>query len=371
MSFDAATRTFIGNPTGAGATTVRVTASDGSLTAYDDFVITAVAAPELKATQNLDGVSNLDVRSKLVLDFTQDITLGNGQIRIQDNEGASGWLLSNQGETRQDTTDNDVVITLTNGAVTNLTVGGVGWQTLGTNGINQTRLANSVRVSGSKLIIDIGGTDATTYAASNTDWTFDWDFATDYHVEFDAGIVSAAGQVNVAMTDPTRVNFTTVTPVGNNTGAASQTMGDDGSVTAGTTWHSAHVGSSTGTATSMGFGTGSHALYMVGYGNPDGTGKLATSMTGHVDITGFGADDLLYIDNMGLMSAVTSNGLKGAGWTGSAGTTKRAMGNGDSGDPLWVTFSDYTTPTITSISSGGGFDHTFETKFLSNVVIFG
>ncbi len=349
---------------------VTVQANDGANTVTKSFNIDLVSLPALKTTQNLDNVSNLDVRSKLVLDFTENLALGSGQIKIMDDMGTSGWTISNQGETRQDTTDNDVVITLTNGVVTDLTVGGVGWASLGGVGISQARLESSVQVSGSKLIINVGGVDATTYGTANTDWTFDWDFGANYHVEFDAGIVTAGanGPANLAMTDGTKLNFTTVTPVANATGAASQIMADDATLSAGVIWHNAHIGSSTGTATAMNFGSGSHALYM--HSNT-GADSRATTTTGYVDVTGFTADDLFYIDNMGSMSMTTTNGQKAATWSGSGASTKRALGNADNGDPLWVTFSDYTTPTITSISTGGGFDNTFETKFLANVVIFG
>jgi hypothetical protein len=52
LSFDAGTRTFSGNPPSNGATTVRVTATDGgtgNLSTFDDFVINAVTAPVIQS----------------------------------------------------------------------------------------------------------------------------------------------------------------------------------------------------------------------------------------------------------------------------------------------------------------------------------
>jgi hypothetical protein len=73
LAFDAATRTFSGTATNetTGDVTVRVTASDGTLSVYDDVAINAVSAPTLTTT--LGGTTNLDVRSALVFSVSEDV----------------------------------------------------------------------------------------------------------------------------------------------------------------------------------------------------------------------------------------------------------------------------------------------------------
>ena len=57
LSFTPATRTFSGNPTASGSITVRVTASDGSLSAYTDFTLNAVTAPVVQSFTVSDGTA--------------------------------------------------------------------------------------------------------------------------------------------------------------------------------------------------------------------------------------------------------------------------------------------------------------------------
>jgi VCBS repeat-containing protein len=63
LKFDASTRTFSEDKTvstsmPAGALTVRVTASDGALTAYDDFVLTSVTAPVVQSFSVSDSITS-------------------------------------------------------------------------------------------------------------------------------------------------------------------------------------------------------------------------------------------------------------------------------------------------------------------------
>jgi hypothetical protein len=275
--------------------------------------------------------------------------------------GAAGLITRNTtagvaNNSKQDGTDNDVVITLTNGVVTDLTVGTPSYTTFGGVGLSAQRLQDSVKVSGSKLIIDIGGTDATTWGTTNTSWNFDWDFGANYHVELDAGIVKAGagGPANLAMTNDQTLNFTTVTPVDGTTGAASQKMvSTDASLTSGFTYHNAHQGSTSGLqagAIDLNFATGAHALVIqVNSVNATNPQLLKTSLGGNTDIAGFGIDDVLSNDNGGNMLLKSIEGLTGATWSGSGNATtaatngstlKRTVDTDVSGQATWTWFGD-------------------------------
>jgi hypothetical protein len=331
-----------------------------------------VVPPALAATQTLDNVSNLDVRSALVLDFNQNIlfnSTGTYHIHVYDDSGVTGLIttnaLSTTGTTSvQDTTKNDVDITITNGIVTGLMVGTVDYTLLG-GGVygvmTSTRMAQSAIISGSKLIIDVGGGDVSTNA-----FNFDWDFGANYHVEFDAGLVTSAdgSQTNAALSSTTAVNFTTVTPAADAIGAASQIQSTtDGSLSASYLWHSAHQGSGTSQAgaVALNFTTGMHALVAeagaVAGTLPANTKYTAVPLSGNVNITGFGSNDILYTDNNGNMSLVTTQGTLGATLSGAASTTSAAnstIKRTDGGNRVNEWFADYGTTGGQSAGYGVG-----------------
>ncbi|MCK9284445.1 MAG: cadherin domain-containing protein [Rhodocyclaceae bacterium] len=361
-----------GTPATAGTANVTFTATDvDGLSVSHTIAVSVVNAPTVTNTATLDDVVNLDARSDLVLTFSDTISLGSGQIRIMDDMGTSGWTLTNTttGESKQDTTDNDVIITLTNGAVTGLTIGGVD---------KSADMADSVTASGNVLTISPAGSDN----ASSTDWDFDWDFGASYHIELDAGVVTANGVGNVAIGNSTTLNFTTVTPAGNATGAASQKMAVDGTLTAGYTWHHGHVSDATASGEAMNFGTGSHGLVLQSDGldiDTDGAGpdiatdKSTTTIGGKILLSGLGTDDVIYLDNMGNMSLLSTDGHKGATYTGSGNSMLRYMDNSDGGLQLQTVFADYSTTGYTAITAVGSYDLMLEnaSHYNANLVIFG
>jgi hypothetical protein len=308
-------------------------------------------------TATLDNLANLDVRSELVLNFSDTLQLGSGQIKILEDT-TTGWTVSNttSAESKQDVTDNDVVITLLNGAVTGLTIGGVD---------KSAEMAGSVTTNGTKLIISPAGSDS----ASATDWDFDWDFGANYHVELDAGVVTANGVGNLALTDATTLNFTTVTPLGNATGAVSQKMAADGTLTAGYTWHHGHVDDATGSGAAMNFATGSHGLML----QANGGDSRSTTIGGKVLLSGFGTDDVIYMDNLGEMSLATTEGTTGASYSGTGNTQMRALANSDGGTQLQTVFADYASTGYAAVTTLGGGDILLENSlhFNANLVIFG
>jgi Bacterial Ig domain len=357
--------------------TLDVTAADAGGSSADASVIAPttviVESPTLLATQALDGVNNLDVKSALVLGFSDNIVLGNGKITVHDDMGSSGWTIMNAttGESVQDIYANDVVITLTDGAVTGLVIGGVD---------KTSEAAGSVTVSGNKLIIDPAGLDS----ASNTDWDFDWDFGANYHVSLDAGVVkSASGLGNAAIDGASNLNFSTVAPADAPAGAASQALNStSGALESGYTYHNAHVSKVGATAVALNFSTGKHALVFQDAGADPipSADKHVTTIGGYVSLSGFSADDLLYLDNMGNVSQATGEGSKGAQWLNDSNlkTTVdptqaqliRQMSNMDGGTVEQVLFADY-APSI-RITSLFGADKQFEdaNHWNANVVIY-
>jgi hypothetical protein len=338
-----------------------VVASDGALSASQPFNLAAVAAPVVTNLAALDGVTNFDVRSDIVLKFSSPISLGSGQIRIMDDSGAGGWTVRNAqtNQTRQDTTDNDVVITLSNGVVTSFTVGGVD---------KSADMAGSVTKFGEDtIVISPAGPDN----ASSTDTDVDWDFASNYHVEMDAGVVrSADGVANVAINDSTTLNFSTVTPAGDATGAASQKMTTAGEMAASYLWHHGHIGDSTGAGFAMNFSSGAHALVLQSEGGGD---NRKTALDGKVLLSGMGADDLIYMDNLGNTAMPTTDGLRGANWTGTGNSTMRTLDNVGGGVQLQTVFADYASTGWTAVSAIAGDTSGFEaaTRMNANVIVFG
>ena len=326
-------------------------------------------APVLAAAQALDNVTNLDVTSALVVNFDQDISLGTGQIKIFDDMGTSGWTNTNTttGESKQDTFDNDVVITLAAGVVTGFTVGGID---------KSAQMAGSVTVSGNHLIINPSGD----HAATSTAWNFDWDFGANYHVNLDAGVVvNGSNQGIAAVSDATTLNFTTVAPAADAIGAASQKMNvSSGALETGLIWHNASVQDATSTGLAMDFSSGGHALVIQTDGGADtgtnvGFGTRTTTISGRVLLSGFGTNDVLYNDNMGNINMLTTEGQKGGSWTGSGNTMTRFLDNSDGGLQQQVVFVDYANTHFTPVTSLAGGDRIFEnsTHYNSNVVIFG
>jgi hypothetical protein len=317
-------------------------------------------------TQTFNGVSNLDVKSALSINFDQSITLGSGKITVHDDMGTKGWTIKNTttGESVQDVYQNDIVITLTNGVVTGLTVGGVD---------KTSEAAGSVTVSGNKLIIDPAGPDN----ASSTDWDFDWDFGANYHVSMDAGVVKATttGSENVAIDGSSSLHFTTVAPVDAAAGAASQALNTTtGALEGGYTYHNAHVSDITTTAVALDFSNGKHALVMQDQGPYSGDpSKRVTTIGGYVSLSGFSADDLFYMDNMGNASLVTGEGNKGGQWNTDLYLNElfRSLGNIDGGLEQRVMLPDYNAAwkPITDLK---GADKMFEdaAHWNANVVIY-
>jgi trimeric autotransporter adhesin len=360
-----------GTVASAGTYTFTVVATDhgvadsaSPLSDSHPYTLKLVDTPALAATQALVGVNNLDVRSALVLTFNQAVKFSSGgtyHIHLYDDMGTSGLVTTNNSsstgtKTTQDVTDNDVDITITNGVVTGLTVGALDYTQLGLNGtalnvgMSSARMAQSAKIVGDKLIIDVGGGDVST-----NNYNFDLDFGSNYHIAVDAGLISSldGSQSNAAIGSAaanTGVSFKTVTPAADTTGAASQIQNADGSLSSSYLWHSAHQGSGTTqtAAVAIDFSTGAHALVTeaksVTGTAPNNTTFIAAQVSGNINLTGFGANDLLYTDNNGNMAMLTTQATKTATWSGAAATGSSptaTVKEADGGNTVNVWFADY------------------------------
>lgn len=323
------------------------------------------SVPELAPVQALNGVNNLDVKSALVINFNQNIELGSGKIVVHDNMGANGWTIRNTSskESVQDVYDNDVEITLSNGAITQLRIGGVD---------KSAEMAGSVRVSGTQLIIDPAGPDS----ASNTDWDFDWDFGANYHISLDAGVIKSlsSGLVNAQIDGSSSLAFSTVTPADAVDGAASRAMTEGGALEAGYTYHNAHVSEISATPVALNFSSGKHALVMQDAGSYEPDPKYrVTTIGGYVSLSGFGSDDLFYMENMGKVDLPTGEGTRGGQWNTDLELNQRfrSLGNIDNGLEQRVLLPDYNQNWVV-VTNFRGADIFFEdaNHWNANVVIY-
>ena len=149
------------NATASGNASVTFSGDDGVNPLSGTHFLNALAAPVISS--KLDNVSNLDVRSSIVMSATENVTAVAGKfIRIV-NDGGAGYL----GES----TTHTQIIEVTDPQVT---------------------------ISGSKITINP---------------TWDLDLANNYHIEIDDGaFVNGSNMGSVAISDSTTINFSTVSP---------------------------------------------------------------------------------------------------------------------------------------------------------------
>jgi hypothetical protein len=386
VSIDPVSGLITGTPTTAGTYNLQVQASDGTNTVSDTFVLSVVTAPVLATTQTLDGVTNLDVRSALVIAFDGAIALnssGTQHIKIYDDMNAAGWnhtasssVLNN---TIVDTYNNDVDITMTNGVITLVTVGGVDYT-------SRFNLSTSVVVNGNNLVIDLKPAVEANYltvaSVSPASTAFDWDFGANYHVELDAGVVTRGGVGNAALADSTTLNFTTVTPVLTTAGAvASQIMDATGAVTTLSDSYK-YLNGNQGNSQATPYGATldlSGAKYAVVL-DSDGTNK--SNLGGWIRLQNFSLDnaalnqtDLIYMDNHGNQALLTTNSLSVGNpstWGNDTVITTdsiRKLNAAAGGAAMWVTLE---TPAVSGWTKPTN-DATFEnaTHMNYDAIIFG
>ena len=227
--------------------TIIITASDGDLSVTHSVLITVISAPTMTST--VHEVTNLDVRSPIVLTFSEPVSKGSGNIVITDlNDGGIGWKNDDQNNTQTIAFTSDLVM-----------------------------------ISGNTVTI-------------NPD--FDFDFATNYEITFAAGTftgnTSAQNSIAVESGDFT---FTTVTPT--NSGAASQIQeaGTDALVSSHK-FVSAHQSDPNSELVEVDASSEAIALVL----SFENTGINGTRQTadGYISFKGVTKDDVLYLDRTAL-----------------------------------------------------------------------
>ena len=247
-----------------------------SVNGYDAATLTPGIAPTLKAS-GLNGMSNLDVTSNIVLNYSETVTAAEGKYVHIINDGGAGFHGENATHTL------DILVTDT----------------------------SQVSISGGKVTVNP---------------LFDLDLANNYHVTIDGGaFAGAASQKSSAAFDGTSsLHFSTVTPGVSalSNAAVSQAMDASGVLIAGHSWLDLEgIGNPAGAAGSgvaLDLSATNFALIAKDY---DSSG--ANVLTGYDGVTvgdfyvaanNFGSGDLLYIDNQGVanndlnLSSIIDNG---------------------------------------------------------------
>jgi large repetitive protein len=274
LAFDAATRTISGTATNetTGDVTVRVTASDGTLSVYDDVAINAVSAPTFSSS--IDNNTKFDVRSDIVLTASESVTAVAGKYIHIINDANAGTSLGYLSEAAVHT--QDILVTDT----------------------------SKLTISGNKITLNPG---------------WDLDLGNNYHIEIDAGAFTGvtSGMTSVAIADSTSMNFSTVSPFMANlasamtSAVASEKMiaGTD-AITASGSWFSvmgatAGIGD-TSTANAGAIFDLSGGNYVILGGKDTSTvpqdinlseSGLSLPFTMWVELDNFGLNDSIYIDD--------------------------------------------------------------------------
>jgi hypothetical protein len=291
LAFNASTHTFTGIATDAttGDIDVRVTASDGTLSTFDDFHINAVSAPALSTTLT-SAVTNFDVRSSIVFSVGETVTANAG------------------------------------GTITLTDLGGTGFRGEAATHTQTIDITNT-------SLVQIVGTGANTKIIINP--TNDLDLSSNYSLAVSDGAFhgSTSGQDSVHFTT---VNFSTVAPgVGIAGAVQAQSMNTSTGVLANSLkWFDASdIGTPGPSAYSvLNLSTADYAATFketnLAISELDGQGKIS--------FTNFGANDLIYIDSQDPVLTNVQSTWAGAIFGGGAGTVASPLamyvgGNGQLG----------------------------------------
>ena len=273
------------------ALTGSLSAAISSVTGFDVNKTTPGLTP--KITSLVDGVTNLDVTSPIVLKASQSVTPVAGKFIRLMNDGGAGF--------RGEAGDQDQLIEVT---------------------------SSSVTVSGNLIIVRP---------------PFDLDLANDYHLEIDAGaFVNEQAKGNAAISDAATINFSTVTPGSGLLGVASAAQAQSMSAASGALQNSFKwldiegLGSpSSPVATIVDLTGADIALVFKDYDPSPGSVSQATDGIGapdfYVRATGFAAGDLVYADNQTPTQANLLSQSQVLADTPVAGVTTVSFGTGTSG----------------------------------------
>ncbi|QVL45271.1 MAG: hypothetical protein KFB94_08440 [Methylophilaceae bacterium] len=230
---------------------------DNTVTMAVDTVTTPGLAPMLLES-NLDDVTNFDVTSSIVLTYSEAVTAASGKYLRIINDGGDGFRGESATHTQLIEVTDESQVSIVNGTIT----------------INPR---------------------------------FDLDLANDYHIEIDAGafVSVATGVASNAYDGTDTLNFSTVTPgtTSLSNAAASVEMDANGDMVSSYEWLDIEgIGSpSSDNPVSLDLSTGNYALVAKDYdteGSDDDIGYDGISLNNlNVAANGFGAGDLIYIDD--------------------------------------------------------------------------
>ncbi|MET4733448.1 hypothetical protein ABIE64_002175 [Thalassospira sp. MBR-102] len=275
--------TISGTPSAAGTSTVTITATDsGGLTVTQDVDISISAGLSLSTA--VQGVTNLDVRSDLVVSGSENVAFtdqaGTYTITLTDGT-ASGY--------RGETQNNTQIFTITvdgSGDISSVSVSG-------DNGSTSTSvdLADVLSIDGDKLTLNPA---------------YDLDLSSNYTLTISDGLLVGADSGTSSALSAT---FSTVTPKSGTTdasqAAASQIMTSAGGLEDSSDWLDiSNLGDATltlGQSVSSDASVGSIVYVLQDASSDAGTESsdgIVVNGSGNIALTSFGTDDLLYFDNI-------------------------------------------------------------------------
>ena len=233
-------------------------AAGNTSVATSNFTVIGDTPQSTLSASLLDNVTNLEVSSNIVLNFSANVTAATGKFIHIINDGGTGFHGESTVNTLNILATDTTQVTIVNGKVT----------------INPTG---------------------------------DLDLANNYHITIDAGTftASAGGAAMAAYDGTSTLNFSTVTPgtsaLAN--AAASQVMNANGTLGSGHLWLDIEgIGSpSAPSGTALDLAANNYALVAKDYNAAGGSSGSDGVTTGdfYVAAKNFGAGDLLYIDNQG------------------------------------------------------------------------
>ncbi len=251
----------------ATASVVTVTATDSAgLYVNDTFDIPVVAAPV--ATSSIDGVTDLDVRSPIVLTFSENVTANTGF--------------------------NIVIKETTNGG--------------GTYKIDETTQTFTIDAADSKITI------SNNIVTINPHVEYDLDFGASYEVTVDAGAFTGttSSQASVAVLSE-ELTFGTVTPTNDGTNSQTMTTGTD-ALTNSLKFVDANQSDPNSDVIHIDV-TNEAVAAVLSFSNE--LGDYHRAYNGNISLTGVSDDDLLYLDDNGVNTYLESDIHIGGGWISS------------------------------------------------------
>ena len=320
--------TISGTPTGAGTSTVTVTATDsGGLTVTQDVDISVSAS--LSLSTNAKDVTNLDVRSDLVVSGSENLSLTDqaGTYTITLTDGTTSGY---EGDNTNNTQTISIVIG-SDGSVSSVSTSGDN----GTTSKTISDISDVLTISGSKVTINPA---------------YDLDLGSDYTLSISDGLlVGSASGTSASLS----ASFSTVDP--STSGVVASTMGTDGTMTNGATWVDI---SRQGTVqpesvTNLDASAGEVVFVFqdsdTAAGVVDDSSGIKASAEFNVSIGNFGYDDLIYIDDIqnasGNDNLVSNGGFNGGDGTGTTPFTYNFIATAGSGSAKFaLVLADDVTP---------------------------